>query len=254
MKLFSVLLAICFALTAGTACASCLFDVDRFAEFVLDGKDDQAKGLVAAAGSRSDCGCDTPDTPCLRLGPKGADVFSINSVLAGLKSFRQWERSVRGSCMNMPQDSQESRLEKLACLDARTKEHQNKIEPGNLPVFGSIANRAALKMALPIRELLNKKQQSQQNAKDDFYLKRNRDRTEALARQLCELWEQREELQKQIKVVRRQMKLNSSTDARHPIQLEYRLKALTSRIDGLKKEFEAVTDEPFLRFMHCTDN
>lgn len=250
MKQGVILIGI-LVVAAGSVLASCPFDVERFTTLVHQGKDAEAVTLASTAGADSSCGCDAPDTPCLRLGPAGSDVISVDRIRQGLVLLRQWEAALQARCGVLPDKTDAQRTEKLGCYEQGAAGAKTDAQLVPSALFVDLAASLANLHAAALRNEILQKQQNPNAIEDDGLPDRKRLRAAKIARELCTLRTKRRVLSARSKNVVRHPQTTSHMERGKAPKIEYNLKRVDQDIQRLEMEFEAVTGRSFLPAAWC---
>jgi hypothetical protein len=253
IRIFSVLLCLGLSFVTSGAWAACTFDLDAFTTALVRGDETRAKTIIATAAARSDCGCETPDTPCLRLGPEGSDALTVKQATGLTKSMLRYKKMLASTCGSMPEANQSQRTAKLSCLEGKSEEAAKYSAPEVSFLTEKIAKAIGGEQAGTVLKELSKIRIKQMEAAADSPARRKAIRIEQIAEKTCEKLTERGVLSERVSNIARQRQTRSSLHDQRLKQVEYMLKGVREDIVRLKQEFEAVSGRSFYSLEWCIE-
>ena len=251
MRIRGFLLALALVLTAGGAGAACLLDINRLTLWVLEGRFEQARQWVRAEAGAGACGCDTDDSPCLRLGPEGADQLSLGQMDKGLNQLAMWDKTVRESCGTLPETDDPQRTAKLECYEKASSTFREHHVGPSQQLFAELATKLATGQTEPIRSYFQRKKEAEEKAKQDALTYRKAVRARQVAQELCPLLKEHRILLKRKTNVGRHPNSTDHLERGKEPKIEYQIKKIEQDIERLKMEFEAVAEKSFFSYEWC---
>lgn len=246
--LFIIILVL--ALTQA-AFAACQIDLDLISKLLAGGDFSAARTAINTLAGQSHCDCESLESPCFRLGPKGSETTTPKTILSMLVKLETWNREELEKCRSVNGYSHQARKEKLECFEIKLMELKSRSPYDNNYTFATLAKSVVDRYADPLREYFEGLAESESKVEKDSLRYRHAVQAEKIAKAICKLQKERKFLRERLDNVRRH-KTTLDGDASIKItKIEYKIKQLTDKIEQLKGEFKTMTGKSFFPYEWC---